>query len=299
MKKPLLCITMALSIMATTGTSALASNDLNVSVTDECTLPNPNSIYATTIDELTIMSREDINALSLLEIDDYFETSFGVSAKNYLYDEKLSALEAVSVVGQFQEQSQLLRSSSTTTNLNCYSGAKGVAWVRDTTSSGSPLTLSEAFSGVYTLEVDYLTYYEAAAIYALGSDYNFYKSVVNAASTTIASNYICKYLNISTETVFLSSVISFGVGLGWDILSSLDRSAMSKALQNMDNASSLMRVDFLTSNNYVYRCYEAVNLPNVTWLPSVNYYKYTNIPNPTGKYGFWYTDTIGKLYKFG
>ena len=155
-----------------------------------------------------------------------------------------------------------------------YTGTKGVAWVRDTTSAGSPLTLGEAFSGVYTLEVDYVTYYQAVSIYALGSDYSFFNSVKNAATTAIASSLICAKLKLPPDAAIPATAISFAVSLGWDLVSALDRSAMNNAIQDM-TYTSLMRVDFVTSNNMVVRCYEVFDLPdaNVTWVETSKAFK--------------------------
>lgn len=292
--KKLICI--ALAGITTLGTSLTALASENTPV-------DPSNVYATTIDELADMSRETIDALSTEEIDGYFEGAFSVDADDYSYEQKLSAVEAVSLVGQFQEatnqsNSMVRATSATTEALSSYTGKKGVAWVRDTNSS--PLTLAEAVSGVYTLEVDYVTYYQAVTIYALGSDFDFFNSVKNAATTAIAASLICSKLNLPANAVIPATAISFGVSLGWDVLSTLDRTAMSNVIQDMEY-TSLVRVDFITANNYVTIGYECFDLPSsdVTWESSSDCFKYNNIPNPTGKYGNWHTDEIGYLYSFG
>lgn len=226
---------------------------------------------------------------------------YKVSADDDSYTEKLSAVEAVALVGKFEQATEQYgiatrATSSTKSNLSSYTGNKGVAWVRDT--QKSPLTFGEALSGTYTLEVDYITYYQAVSIYALSSDYNFFNSVKNAASTAIASALICAKLKLPADATIPATAISFAVSLGWDLLSALDRSNMNHAIQNM-TYTSLMKVYFMTANNYLTRVYESYDLPssNVTWVSSSGAFKYKNIPIPYDLYGTWYLNTIGKLYR--
>lgn len=114
----------------------------------------------------------------------------------------------------------------------------------------------------------------------------------------MASSLICARAKLPPESIIPATVISFAVSLGWDIVSALDRSAMNDALLDMDY-TSLMCIKFMTANSYLVKGYEAVDLPssNVTWDDGSSCFKYTNIPNPIGKYGNWHLDTIGFPYK--
>lgn len=266
---------------------------------------NPDELYATMIPEVTNMTREEVDNLPEEQIDRYFEQAFDnkVSAEDYSYSEKLSAVEAVALVGKFEQATEQYgiatrATTSTKSNLSSYTGSKGVVWVRDT--QKSPLSFGEALSGTFTLEVDYLTYYQAVSIYALSSDFNFFTSVKNAAGTAAASALICAKLKLPADATIPAAAISFAISLGWDILGALDRSNMNKALQEM-KYTSLMKVYFMTANNFLTRVYECYNLPsgNVSWVASVEAFKYKNIPIPYDLYGTWYPGVVGKLYKLG
>lgn len=136
--------------------------------------------------------------------------------------------------------------------------------------------------------------------YALSSDFNFFTSVKNAAGTAAASALICAKLKLPADATIPAAAISFAISLGWDILGALDRSNMNKALQEM-KYTSLMKVYFMTANNFLTRVYECYNLPsgNVSWVASVEAFKYKNIPIPYDLYGTWYPGVVGKLYKLG
>lgn len=254
---------------------------------------NLNEIYASSVPELKGTSFEQIEAFSDSELDYFFEKAFPLNADNYTYEEKLSVVKAISVAETYQT---IARATSTTSNLSSYTGNKGVAWVRDTTSGHSPLTFAEALSGTYTLEVDYLTYKMAVTIYAAGSDYDFFTSLKNAGTTSVASALICTKMGLS-DLVIPSVIVSIVVGMGWDALSSLDRSAMKDVLDQM-SYSSMMKVTFMTANNFVTKCYSLYS-PSTTYNSSADNFTYKSISNPySGKYGFWYTDQTGYLYSY-
>ena len=146
-----------------------------------------------------------------------------------------------------------------------------------------PLLLLEALSGTYTLEVDYLTYKMAVTIYAAGSDYDFFTSLKNAGTTSVASALICAKMGLS-DLVIPSVIVSIVVGMGWDALSALDRSAMKDVLDQM-SYSSMMKVTFVTANNFVTKCYSLYS-PSTTYNSAADNFTYRNIANPySGKYG--------------
>lgn len=254
---------------------------------------NPDEIYASSVPELKGMSFEQIETFSDNELDYFFEKAFPLDADNYTHEEKLSVVKSISVAESYQS---LARAASTTSNLSSYTGNEGVAWVRDTTSGHSPLTFGEALSGTYTLEVDYLTYKMAVTIYAAGSDYNFFTSLKNAGTTSVASALICAKMGLS-DLVIPSVIVSIVVGMGWDALSALDRSAMKDVLDQM-SYSSMMKVTFMTANNILTKCYSLYS-PSTTYNSAADNFTYKNIANPySGKYGFWYTDQVGYLYSY-
>lgn len=254
---------------------------------------DPNEIYASSVPELKGISFEQIESFSENELDYYFEKAFPLDANDYTYEEKLSVVKAISVAESYQS---IARATSTTSNLSSYTGNEGVAWVRDTTSGHSPLTFAEALSGTYTLEVDYLTYKMAVTIYAAGSDYNFFTSLKNAGTTSVASALICAKMGLS-DLVIPSVIVSIVVGMGWDALSALDRSAMKDVLDQM-SYSSMMKVTFMTANNFVTKCY-SIYSPSTTYNSAADNFTYRNIANPySGKYGFWYTNQTGYLYSY-
>lgn len=107
---------------------------------------NPDELYATMIPEVTNMTREEVDNLPEEQIDRYFEQAFDnkVSAEDYSYSEKLSAVEAVALVGKFEQATEQYgiatrATTSTKSNLSSYTGSKGVAWVRDTQNLRFPL----------------------------------------------------------------------------------------------------------------------------------------------------------------
>ena len=287
--KNLLCFCLVISLLLGTNAIVFAS---------EIDSLDTSKIYASYVPDLNKIDIDTIQYLPESKIDEYFESAFNVSSKSYTNEEKISAVKAISTVQNFKSFSLMgqLSSSSTTSPLSSYMGSKGVAWVRDTTSGGSPLTLTEAITGNYTLEVDFLTYKQAATIIAMGSDYAFFNSVKNAGSTAIASGLICTKLGISEMTI-PSMLVSVVVSMGWDAVSSLDRSAMISQLNKM-SISNMMRVNFTTSNNVVTKVY-SVYKPSTTYNASSDVFTYFNIPNPySGKYGNWHVGQIGYLYNY-
>ncbi len=281
--KKLLSLLLALAMVFSMSATAFASG----------VSQNPDEILASSVPELKGMSFEQIEAFSESELNYYFEKAFPLSADNYTHEEKLSVVKAISIAESYKS---IARATSTTANLSSYTGDEGVAWVRDTTTGHSPLTFAEALSGTYTLEVDYLTYKMAVTIYAAGSDYNFFNSLKNAATTSVASALICAKMGID-DMVIPSVVISIVVSMGWDALSALDRSALKDVLDQM-SYSSMMKVTFMTANNYLTKCYSLYS-PTTTYNSSADNFTYKNIANPySGKYGFWYADQTGYLYSY-
>lgn len=262
-----------------------------IALANETVHIDSNQITASYVSELSEMEFSDIENLSADEVNIYFEKAFLISADYYSIEDKISALKAVST---FQKFRTFARASSTTSSLSSYTGNKGVAWVRDT--GNSPLTLAEALSGTYTLEVDYLTYKYAITLYAAGSDYNFFTSLKNAATTAVASTLICNKLGISNMTI-PSAVISAVVSLGWDIVNSLDRSNMKTVIDKM-SYSNMMQVSFMTANNYLTKVYSLYS-PTAKYNSSSDNFTYKNLKNPcSGKYGNWYANHIGYLYSY-
>ncbi|GMQ61777.1 hypothetical protein [Vallitalea maricola] len=290
MKKILTVFLMAIIILNTSAISyAKAPIDLN-------------EIYAN-VDANLNLTVEQVEGLSEDELNQYFKEVYSVDPSEFTYEDKMTAVEAAALLSGIQRFNSMRSFDSSYERVyttksainNCnYTGSKGLAWVRDTTKDGSPLSLGEILSGVYTLEVDFLPYTAAATIYALGSDYNFFVSVKNAAGTAAASALICSKLKI--EATIPAAVISFAVSMGWDILNALDRDAMKDVLLSMD-ASDLMKVDFVTANKIVTKCYSKYTT-EVEWIDSEKCFKYLDIENPTGKSGNWYGGQPGYLYSY-
>jgi len=174
-----------------------------------------------------------------------------------------------------------------------YSGEVGVAWVRDTTASGSPLTVGELISDTYTLEVDYLTWDTAAAILAASADYDIYKDIVEqlavCATGTALAAYICPVLGIpaGTVTTIASVAVGAAVGVGWNWLKSMDRDNMYNCFVNMNTSKDqYMKVQFMWSSNIINRLYSIVPKTDVILSPF------------PGTYCNWHNDTYGYLYSY-
>jgi hypothetical protein len=182
---------------------------------------------------------------------------------------------------------------STTDNLDSYTGNIGVAWVRDTSPGRSPITFSEAFSGVYTLEVDFLAYHQAAAILAASKSFKSFTALSDAAGSG-ASSVICSSLGIGDISVPSETVRSV-VALGWPCLSSIDRDKMYNTFVYMAH-SDLMKVHCMMAGGMAIKGY-SIYSTTTKLNPDTQTYTYSNIANPSaGKYGFWRTDEFGCLF---
>ncbi|MBF4692006.1 hypothetical protein [Fusibacter ferrireducens] len=265
-----------------------------------------DSIYID-LEKASGLTMDIINSSSEKDIDLYFESIFSTKASMWRSEEKYDALERVIALNNsfkspeyqvFSRYSQEFESASVTSrsaiNGCTYTGSKGVSWVRDTTSNGTPLSWGELISGVYTLEVDFLPYNVVATLYALSTDKSFFEMVKNAGTTATASALICKKAGI--KGVIGGGVIGFCVSLGWDLLSLLDRNALRDMMESMV-LSDLMRVDFVTASNMVTKCYSKYTT-SVEWIDSKQCFKYLNIANPTGKAGNWHGGEPGYLYSY-
>ncbi|GMQ56295.1 hypothetical protein AN1V17_06880 [Vallitalea sediminicola] len=277
---------------------------LNANVTSYAKAPiDLNEIYAD-VDSNLNLSIDKVKDLSEDELNKYFKDVFNVNPNEFTYEDKVTGVEAAALLSGIQKfnnmrffdssYERVYTTSRSAINDCDYTGSKGLAWVRDTTKDGTPLSLGEILSGVYTLEVDFLPHVAATTIYALGSDYNLFVSVKNAATTAIASALICKKFDV--KAAIPGAVISFAVSMGWDLLNALDRDAMKDVLLSMD-ASDLMKVDFVTSSNMVTKCYSKYTT-EVEWIDSDKCFKYLDIENPTGKSGNWYGGQPGYLYSY-
>lgn len=266
---------------------------------------DPYTIESQYVQELVDISTDDLDDLSLREASALFEEAFSVSADNYTEDEIRLVLnglsfglkfqhdmDAVKEVTEYESYNPLARSS---TSSKYYSGNVGVAWVRDTTSGHSPLTLGELLSGTYTLEVDYITLDTAASILASSADYNSYYELATAfaasATSTVLTNKIITILNLGTgwQATVASVAVGTAVGLGWVWLQKVDRSRMYDIFSTMDSSvskSNMMKVQFMWSGNMVNKTYTKINTT-------------TSLPNPfPGTYGDWYVNNYGYLYNY-
>jgi hypothetical protein len=181
--------------------------------------------------------------------------------------------------------------ASSTTSDKTYYGSIGLAWVRDTTSSGTPLTLGEILSGVYTLEVDYISWKTAATILAASSDYDIYEDLVgqvaSGASGTVLGAIVCSALGITgTPATITSAIVGIAVSFGWSWLDNIDRDNMYECFEDMDE-DEYMKVQFMWASDMVNKFY-------TSYSPSS--YTFEN-PFP-GTYGTWYTGTYGYLYSY-
>ena len=199
---------------------------------------DPNNIVGHYVEELVIMSDEELASLSLVEASLLFEKAFHVSSNSYSEDEIRMGISGLSFGLKFQSAMDLFRTAQEeniyspcgvqpTTGGQYYSGKIGVAWTRDTSSDRSPLTLAEIFSGTYTLEVDFLTWDTAATILAASANYNFFQdlseSLALGIAETLLSAKICSMLGLAKAPATIASLaVSVVIGMGWNWLRSLD-----------------------------------------------------------------------------
>lgn len=269
---------------------------------------NPYSVEGKYVQELIDLDKEQIKALSIKEAEVLFEKAFSVQTDDYTEDEIRLGLDGLAFGLKFQKAMDEIKATvetqpsypssnsiimplSTTGSVQ-YSGNIGVAWVRDTTSGHSPLTLGEILSGTYTLEVDFLTWDTAAAILAASANYNAFQDlaelVATGAAGTALSAYICSVLGITGGPATITSVaVGAVVGLGWNWLKNIDRSRMYDCFAGMNKSKNqYMKVQFMWSSNMVNKFYSTIS-------------KTSSISNPfSGKYGDWYKDRYGYLYSY-
>lgn len=295
--KKLLSLFMVCVMVLGMNMTVFASNGNNSSQTD------PYTIEGQYVDELVELTAEEISELSLEDAKALFQKAFLVSANDYSEDEIRLALdglafglkfqkdmEAVKAVTEHESAYQPVGARSSTGN-KYYTGEIGVAWVRDTTSGHSPLTLGEILSGTYTLEVDYITWDTAASILTASLNESAFDQLVNYvgsnAAGTVIGNYIVKALGLKGKVAVVTTVvIGAAVAKGWDWFRHFDRDRMNTCFQDMVEEDHLMKVQFMWASDMVNRLYT-----NVT--------KSNTISNPfPGTYGDWYTDKYGYLYNY-
>ena len=137
------CLSLLLAIVLCMGTTntAFAAEERD-----------PYTIEGHYVEELVQLNEEELANLPLEQAETLFEEAFAVPADNYTEDEIRLGLDGLSFGLKFQlimdeikktadtEPSYPAKTRSTTSSVS-YSGDIGVAWVRDTTSGHSPLTL--------------------------------------------------------------------------------------------------------------------------------------------------------------
>jgi hypothetical protein len=159
--------------------------------------------------------------------------------------------------------------------------------VRDTTKS--PLTLGEILFGVYTLEVDWLTYETVAIILAASADDNIYSELVDAVATNLApatiTAIICAVLGVPTIPTITSIAVGTVVSLGWNYLRKIDRANMYDCWTTMNNMY-MMEVKFMYANGWLNRI--CTRKYRTVWI-------YNPFP---GTYGYWHKDKYGILYSY-
>ena len=276
--KYLLCFT--LSIVLTVEMTITASASVSIPIISE----NLTSAFVQELQEIDV---SEIDSLPDDQIDYYFEKAFPLSAQDYSREEKTVVLRSVSTFQKFQNLVMVIAAldgESTKDAYASFSGDEGASWVRDT--KKSPLTFGEALSGTYTLEVDFLTYHKAVAVYGATISKSFFESLVSAGSASLASALICEKLGLK-DLIIPSSIISGLVSVGWDLLCTLDRDAIGNVVLDM-KYSDMMRVSFMTANGYLTKVYSKYVAPSTTYHPSTTTYTYYNIANPyPDLYGFW------------
>lgn len=281
---------------------AAERDNMTASVTD------PYTITSHYVEDLVTLSQEEIKALPIDSARDLFEEAFLVPSTSYSDEEVMLALEGLGFGLKFEQAMQEAKATTeyepcvpigssfaqpnSITSGVSYSGGVGVAWVRDTTSGHSPLTLGEILSGTYTLEVDYITWDTAASVLTGSASYNAYSSLASqvaaGAGGAALAAYICSVLGISGgPATVVSTAVSIAVGWGWDWLSKIDRSRMKTCFDGMSKAKTqYMKVQFMWSSNMVNKFYSVVT-------------KTSTISNPfPGTYGNWYKNKYGYLYSY-
>jgi len=269
---------------------------------------DPYSVKGNYVQELVDLGDEQLKSLSIKDAEVLFEKAFSVQHDDYTENKIRLGLEGLAFGLKFQEtmdqikvpvetrpyslfSKSIVKALSSTGSVQ-YSGSVGVSWIRDTKKGRSPLTLGEIITGTYTLEVDYLTWDTVATILAASANYNAFKDLgelvaVNAGSAALSA-YICSALGIVGVSAAVSTIaVGTVVSLGWNWLKSMDRSRMYSCFKGMNKSKNqYMKVEFMWSNNMANKFYYTVP-------------KTSLISNPyPGKYGNWYKDKYGYLYKY-
>ena len=278
-----LCLAMLLSMSVT----AFAYGESTAEVAD------PYTIEGKYVQELLVLDESEISALTISDANELFEEAFGVSAKAYTEDEIRLALDGWAFFLKYQAFNAVMRAAAaSTTSDKYYYGSIGLVWTRDTTRGNSPLTLGEILSGVYTLEVDYISWKTAASILAASASYSTYSNLVNSMGAGVTGSalsvIICSALGITAggPATIASTIVGVAVGFGWNWLSAIERDRMYSCFEDMGQ-NDYMRVQFMWASNMVNRFYEV-------YTPSSYCFK-----NPfPGKYGTWQTHTYGYLYNY-
>ncbi|OON93802.1 MAG: hypothetical protein ATN33_05245 [Epulopiscium sp. Nele67-Bin001] len=292
--KKLVCFALVATMSLGSSLTVFASE------TSPATAPvDPYSIEGQYVQELVDISEEELSELSLEDASALFEESFAVSADNYSEDEIRLALNGLSFGLKFQNDMKEVKANTDNPNARSstankyYSGSVGVAWVRDTTSGRSPLTLGEILSGTYTLEVDYITLDTVASILASSASYSGFSELsellASSAASKVLTNQIIAILGLGTgwKASVASDAVGIAVGFGWIWLQKVDRGRMHDVFTTMDSSASksdMMKVEFMWSGNMVNKFYSKIT-------------KSTTLSNPfPGTYGDWYSDIYGYLY---
>ena len=262
---------------------------------------DPYSIDAHYVQELVDLSQEEIAALPLEQAKELFEKAFSVSANDYTEDEVRLVLDGLGYGFKFEIFMDEVRATTdyevidptlrSSTGNYYYTGDIGVAWVRDTTSGHSPLTLGEILSGTYTLEVDYLTWSTASSIITASLNESAFNQLVNylgsGATGAVIGKFIVDKLGLKGKVAWVATVaVGAAVAKGWDWFRHFDRDNMNNTLQDMDQYDDLMKVQFMWSSNMVNRFHTNITRTNT-------------ITNPfPGTYGTWHKDSYGYLYSY-
>lgn len=259
---------------------------------------DPFTVEANYVEELVELSSEEINALPETEARRLFEESFLISSKAYSEDEIKLTLDRLAFIYNFENLlavlSQIEKAAAapnSTTGDITYTGDIGVTWVRDVSDSGSPLTFGEILKGIYTLEVDYLSWSTVATILAASSDYDVFQDLVEqlsiGATGSALSATICAALELSSIPATITSVVVGAVvGVGWNWLKQIERSNMQSCFNQM-RPDQYMQVKFIYTINHIVRSYSV-------YTPSSG--KFAN-PFP-GTHGEWHTDKYGYFYTY-
>lgn len=250
---------------------------------------DPYTIKGQYVQELIDLDDEELSALPFVEAAALFEKAFGVDARSFTEEEIRLGLEGLAFGLRVQELHDSIKSTAdSTTGKTIYTGSIGVAWVRDT--KKSPLTLGEILSGVYTLEVDWLTYQQATIILAASASYDFFSElrdgIITGVGSAVLTEIICAALGLSYLPATITSfAVGLVVGLGWNYLRKIDRARMYDCYTTMNN-TYMMKVQFMWASHKVNKIYTRV-------------YRTVNIHNPfPGTYGYWYKDNFGYLYSY-